>query len=110
MTTHDRLLYGSFAGHIELREDMLRHAGDTLSRSIHLRNAIGIATALFGVSQFAAMIAPETWLGWLSSQRLAITCGLAAAWVLATANVWVCRQRFDDCRDRLMEYVSRLPT
>jgi len=109
MTSQNRLLYGPLAGRVELREDILRNAGDTLSRAVHLRNAIGIMTALFGVLRIAASVVPVHSLEWLVKHGLAITLSLMAAWLLAVVNVWSCRQRFDDSRSRLMEFVSQLP-
>ena len=110
MMVQDKLLYGPFAGHVELREEILRHSGEVLSRAIHLRNSIGIVTIVLGLLRFMGLVAPVQGLGWFVIHSFAITLSLLAAWVFAVVNVWCCRQRFDDCRTRLMEYVSQLPT
>lgn len=109
MTVQERLLYSSFAGHVELREEILRHSGETLSRAVHMHNAIGIVALLIGTLRLLALFVAVPWLEWFSTHSVAITLGLLAAWLLAVTNVWCCRQRFDDSRAQLMDYVSHLP-
>src|SRR5262245_58057834 len=105
MMTKERIQYGPFGGQVELREDILRHASDALTRAIHMRNAVGIVTIGVGTLRVIGLVAPVPWSDWSGNHGLAVTFSLLAAWLLAAANVWSCRQRFDDCRTRLMEYV-----
>jgi len=109
MTAHDAVLYGSFAGHVELREDIVRRAGAALSRAARLRNAIGIVTILIGVLQLAALLAPVPWQNWSTTHRAAIQCFLGGSWLFAAVNAWCCRQRFEESRAHLLAYVSQLP-
>src|SRR5262245_34231497 len=107
MTTQERMLYEQFAGHVELREEIVRHADVALARAVRLRNALGIAAILLGVLELVALLAPAPWFNWPSSAVMA--CAMGGTWLFTVANTWSCRQRVNESREILLEYVSRLP-
>jgi hypothetical protein len=109
MTAHEAVLYGSFAGHVELREDIVRRADVAMRRAASLRNIIGIVAILIGLLQLVKLFAPVPWLDWSSNHSAAIRFFLGGSWLLAAVNVWCCRQRFDDSRANLLAYVNHLP-
>jgi len=107
MTKQERILYERFAGHVELREEIVHHADVALARAIRLRNAVGVGAILLGVLELAALLAPGPWFNWPSSAAMA--CAMGGMWLFTVANTWSCRQRVNDSREILLEYVSRLP-
>jgi hypothetical protein len=109
MTAHERVLYDPFVGAIELREGIVRRAGVALTRAMRLRNAIGILATLAAGFEAAELFAPVPWFELSSSRHTAITLAFGGAWLLAAVNAWCCRQRVEDTRARLIEYIAHLP-
>jgi hypothetical protein len=107
MTTQESMLYEKFGSHVELREEIVRHADIALARAIRLRNVVAVAAILLGIVELVALLAPAPWFNWSSSAAMA--CAMGGTWLFAVANAWSCRQRANDSREMLLEYVSRLP-
>jgi len=109
MTANENVLYGPFVNHVELRQDIVRRAGITLTRARLLCSAVGILTILVSVLQIGELVAPAPWSDWSGRHAVAMTLIVGGGWLLAAVNVWSCRQRLGDSRANLLAYVSRLP-
>jgi hypothetical protein len=109
MTADERRVYASIAGAVELREDIVRHAGDSLRRAARFHRAVGVVVLLVGILQVGQWLLPAPRAAWLDRQQAAMTLALGAIWLFAAANVWCCRQRAKDSRADFLEFVRRLP-
>lgn len=109
MTNDERLGYGSLAAHVELREDIVRHAAHTLTQARRIQISIAVAATIMGVLELVSLLMPGAAPIWLPGHAVALTIGLGFCGLLALVNAWCSKQRAADSRAKLVEYVNRLP-
>jgi hypothetical protein len=109
MTITDQLDYGSFAEHVELREDIVRRAYIVWARAVRLRNAMGVVAVIVAALELAGLFFPVRHADWPLNSEYKMAVGWAVAWLLAVVNAWFCQRRLMESQDRFIDYVSGLP-